>query len=389
MRVISIGLDGKVGDPARESHAVSWVREMARHVEGYVEIGPSQNGLDAGPIPLADNAEAWLLAGSPLAYPFRAARLAARLHARKSFDVITTEDPIRAGLAGMLLARRTGLPLNVENHSFHINEPVWLQEKLHHRVYNRIAIAVCRRADSIRNYSAGQTQALLDIGVSPSRIHVVPIAAPTITPVDEASARSRIDVGPDPFVLCAGRMVAYKNIPLLLAAFRNVSTPLRAKLLLIGDGPAKAEWQGQAASMGLGDRVIWRDTVPFDSMPAYYSTASVFAAPALHETGPRTVLEALLCHCPVILTPEMGVVRSGVCVHAESAYVVAPDDVQGWTHALAIMLGDRQTARRMAEAGRTRMGADISFNAIARRVVSVLQDTVREANPAAQGCDAG
>jgi hypothetical protein len=36
MRVISIGLDGQVGVPERPSHAVAWVREMARHVEAYV-----------------------------------------------------------------------------------------------------------------------------------------------------------------------------------------------------------------------------------------------------------------------------------------------------------------------------------------------------------------
>lgn len=377
MRVISIGLDPNVGDTTKISHAVAWVREMARHVVEYIEIGPSADGRSTGPIRLAENATSWLIDGSPLTYSWRAARLAERLHAEQPFDVITTEDPVRAGLAGLLCARRTGIPLNVENHSFHINEPIWLQEKFHYRIFNRVAIAVCRRADSIRNYSGGQTRALLDIGVDPSRIRTIPINAPDFSPVEEDVARRMIGVGPDPFVLCVGRMVAYKNIPLLLSAFKGVTSPRNAKLLLVGDGRAKVGWQRMATSMGLDDRVIWRDSVPFGAMPAYYSAASAFAAPALHETGPRTVFEALLCGCPVVLTPEMGVVRSGVCIDGESALVVRPGDVGGWTRALEALLADKSWGRQLAAAGRRRIGQEFSFASIAKQVVQLLEDTVR------------
>lgn len=377
MRVISIGLDSQVGAPDRKSHAVAWVREIARHVEGYVEIGPSPDGRDAGPIPLAENAAAWLVAGSPLRYPFRAARLAARLHAEHPFDVITTEDPIRAGLAGVLLARRTGLPLNVENHSFHINEPGWLKEKPHHRVYNRLVIAVCRRADSIRNYSQGQERALVEIGVEASRMFTVPIAAPEISPVDKSEARRRIGLGADPFVLFAGRMRAVKNVPLLLKAFQQLPGSTRAKLVLVGDGPSKPAWQKLASDLGVDDRVVWRDSVSFGAMADYYSAASVYVAASFTETGPRTVLEALLCECPVVLTPEMGVVRSGICVDGESALVVAPDDVDGWTRALESLLTDPRRGQAMAEAGRLRMGPQFSFSSIAMQMVDLFQDTVR------------
>lgn len=377
MRVISIGLDGQVGIPSRKSHAVGWVREMARHVEGYVEIGPSPDGRDVGPVALSDNASAWLVGGSPLLYPFRAARLAARLHTERPFDVITTEDPVRAGLAGVLLAKRTGLPLNVENHSFHINDPIWLRERPHHRVYNHIAIAVCRRADSIRNYSAGQALALTDIGVSTSCMRTVPIAAPEIVAVDPATARARAGLGSDPYVLCAGRMRAVKNIPLLLRAFGLLPASLGAKLVLIGDGPARREWQAFALATGLGDRVVWRDAVPFEAMADYYSAASAFAATSFHETGPRTVLEALMCGCPVVVTPEMGVVRSGICVDGESALIVAPDDVQGCARALEMLLTDAIRGREMAEAGRRRIGPEFSFSSIARQMVGLFEDTVR------------
>jgi phosphatidylinositol alpha 1,6-mannosyltransferase len=376
MRVISIGLDGRAAEPGLNCHVVSWVREIARHVDEYVAIAPSPDKQNRGPVALAPNASAWAVAGSPATFSFRAARLAARLHRERPFDVITTEDPVRCGFAGALLARRTGLPLNVENHSYHINESVWLREKLHHRLYNQVAIRICRRADSIRNYAPGQTRALLDIGVEPFRIHTVPINAPELLPMEENAARQCIGMGQEPFVLCAGRMVAYKNIPLLLQAFAGLPASLNTKLLMIGAGHCKSEWQAMAASLGLGERVVWHDAVPWDKMIAYYSAAAVFAAPAVHETGPRTVLEALLCGCPVVVTPGMAVSEMGICAHRETALVVGPDDVRGWTSALQELLMDREKGRRMAEAGRARIGPDISFSAIARRLVQVLQETV-------------
>lgn len=380
MRVLSIGLDSRVADPSIACHVGSWVHEISHRVDAYVVVAESADGRDAGPIPISANATVWLVGGSKLTFPFRAARLAAGLHARHPFDVITTEDPIRAGLAGLLLARKTGLPLNIENHSFHVNEKVWLQEATYHHVYNRVAIAVCRRADSIRNYSDGQVDALLGIGVQRTRMRTVPIAAPEISPVAEDVARKNIDMGVSPFVLCAGRMVAYKNVETLLEAFNGVDVP-EARLLVIGDGPARAGWQQSEAAKSLGGRLVWRDNVPFEAMASYYSAASVFAAPAVHETGPRTVLEALICGCPVIVTPEMGVVHSGTCVDDASALVVAADDVEGWTRAMTSLLNDTANAQRMATCGRSRIGPEMGMPAIAQKLVELLEDTIRWHGP--------
>lgn len=389
MRIISIGLDPKVGDPEQASHAVEWVREISRHVEHYVEIAPSLDGRNAGPFRLSGNAEAWLIGGSPLTYSFHAARFAAQLHRRQPFDVITTEDPIRAGMAGVLLARCTGLPLNVENHSFHVNEPIWLKEKLHHRAYNRIAIAVCRRANSIRNYSAGQATALLEVGVKPERMRTIPIAAPVIAPMEPDVARRMVGMGADPFILCAGRMTAIKNIPVLLHAFREISSSLQAKLLLLGDGAKRIEWKALADRMGIDERIVWRSSVPFCEMAAYYSAATALAIPSFKETGPRTALEALMCDCPVLLTPETGVVHHGICINDVSAFVIDPEDVAGWTRGLEAVLVDGERGKRLARAGRKRIGPELSFRSIALQVVELLRDTARgsmaEARAQAQG----
>jgi phosphatidylinositol alpha-1,6-mannosyltransferase len=147
-------------------------------------------------------------------------------------------------------------------------------------------------------------------------------------------------------------------------------------LLLIGSGSAKRAWQRLCIKLGLAERVIWRDAVPWTMMGAYYSAANVFAMPSYKETGPRTVLEAFQCGCPVIVTPETGVVRSGICVDGESAVVVAPDDVEGWTRALELLLADTQRARAMAATGKRRMGPAFSFSSTALQMVRMFDGMI-------------
>src|SRR5262249_51213676 len=57
--------------------------------------------------------------------------------------------------------------------------------------------------------------------------------------------------GPAPFVLFAGRHVAYKGVDVLLRALRGTS--IRA--VIAGDGPKRREWEALAAALGLGQQV--------------------------------------------------------------------------------------------------------------------------------------
>lgn len=376
MRVLSIGLDGRVGFPEQRGYASMWVREMARLVDEYVVIAESPDGAPHGPTPLAENASAYLLPGSPLTYPWRAAALARTLHAATPFDIVTTEDPIRAGLAGAIFAAKTGVALNVENHSFHINEPDWISEKPHHRLYNRIAIHVVRRAGSIRSYSPGQNDVLRAIGVPEDRLFVVPACVPEMVFPTRAEARAHLGLSDDePVIFSAGRMVPCKNLGVLLEAVALLRSHKAARLLLAGDGPSRSEWEARGVALGLGDAVRWLGQVPESEIPALHAAADVYATPSTRETGPRTVLEAYLAGRPVVVTADMGVTQMGVCEHNRSALVLDPHDARGWADALNELLSNPQRGERMAADGRARCAEEQSMPATARALMDVFRQT--------------
>jgi glycosyltransferase involved in cell wall biosynthesis len=380
MRVLCIGLDKRVAFPEAAGYAVGWTREVAQLVSEYVVLAEARNGEARGPIQIAPNAVAYLVPGSAAKYPFAAARFAQRLHAEKPFDICTTEDPIRAGLAGALFSKRAGVPLNVEYHSFHINEPIWLRSKLHHRIYNKIAIWVAKRADSIRTYSPDQHAALLKVGVEECRIKAITSPAPQMNSIPRDEARALLKLSPDEkIVLAVGRMVPYKNVGALLDAMAIVKKRGNTRLLVAGDGPCLEDLKAKAESLSLGESIKWLGQVAEAEMTALYCGADVYVTTAVHEPGPRTIMEALAVGCPVICTRRQGVVHFGHCVDHETGLVVSHDDPPGIAAAIEAMLDDPVTARAWADVGRRRMEEQYPVSAIAGSVVGFFQQTLDRA----------
>ena len=62
----------------------------------------------------------------PFLYPFVAYRKALSEYKRYKYDLISCEDPFRAGFAGFLFKIKTGIPLNVEYHIEAFFNKKWL-----------------------------------------------------------------------------------------------------------------------------------------------------------------------------------------------------------------------------------------------------------------------
>ena len=106
-----------------------------------------------------------------------------------------------------------------------------------------------------------------------------------------------------PIVLAAGRLVAYKNFPLLIRAFARVE-PKDATLMLMGEGPEKPAVEAEIARLGLGARVTLAGYVP---QPwALYDKARCFALASNFESFGLVVVEALAHGLPVVATNSDG-----------------------------------------------------------------------------------
>ncbi|WP_411964473.1 glycosyltransferase family 4 protein [Haloferax sp. YSMS24] len=102
-------------------------------------------------------------------------------------------------------------------------------------------------------------------------------------------------------VLFAGRLIADKNVSLLLDAFDRVATDSDATLGIIGEGPELDRLQTQAENLDHPDRVSFLGFLDdYEDVLGHMRAADVFASPSTREGFGITYAEAMAADCTVI-----------------------------------------------------------------------------------------
>lgn len=100
-------------------------------------------------------------------------------------------------------------------------------------------------------------------------------------------------------ILFVGRLVENKN-PLFLCNLAKNFFPEDWKLTLVGDGPQREK----VAEFTKSKNIILINKLDHKKMPEIYNSADLLILPSKSEGLSLTILEALACQLPVIITPE-------------------------------------------------------------------------------------
>jgi glycosyltransferase involved in cell wall biosynthesis len=103
-----------------------------------------------------------------------------------------------------------------------------------------------------------------------------------------------------PVVLSVGRLAEQKRFTDLLSAFTEVRKVCDAQLVLLGEGPKRAELERRAAELGISESVKMPGFV--DNPFHYMANADVFVSSSKYEGFGNVIVEALACGCPVVAT---------------------------------------------------------------------------------------
>ncbi|MGB7650395.1 MAG: glycosyltransferase family 1 protein [Gallionella sp.] len=91
-----------------------------------------------------------------------------------------------------------------------------------------------------------------------------------------------------PVVMLVSRLAAEKNLPVVFEAFANMQpVDTRAKLVIVGDGPARAELQA------LHPDVIFAGMQTGEALAQHYASGDIFLYPSLTETYGNVTVEAM------------------------------------------------------------------------------------------------
>lgn len=102
-------------------------------------------------------------------------------------------------------------------------------------------------------------------------------------------------------IIHVGRIAKEKNVSVLIEAGRLLcKRGFNFKLVIIGDGPARAELQSMVRKLGLQRHIEFAGHVPEEQLCKYYASADLFVTASTVETQGIVLLEAMASGCPVI-----------------------------------------------------------------------------------------
>ncbi len=217
-----------------------------------------------------------------------------------------------------------------------------------------------------------QQQWMLDQGVDPERVHLIPCGVPT----DEFTPPSDRPEDPLRFV-AVSRLVAWKGVDLTIRAFARAASGLpRALLVIIGDGPDCGELETLAAGLGLADRVIFRGAQLPAIVRQELERSHVFVQHSLDLNGwyegfGVSLAEAAAMGLPVVASRCGGIMDQ--VVDGQTGFIVDQHDVDGMAKAMQRLGRDSQLRHRFGQDGRRRMVREFDATSQVRKLEGVLR----------------
>lgn len=277
-------------------------------------------------------------------------------------------------LAGIWAKRRYGLPLILE-----VNSPMAVERRQYGglswpRLADWAELYVWKNADIVLPVTQVLADYMIAKGVRPERIHVIPNAInlehyqnlPTVASAKASlGLTGRTVVGFTGFVREWDRL---DRIVIWMASRANFNL----HLLVIGDGPARAEIEQCAINLGIADRLTFTGVVKREQVPVLSMAFDIALQTALVPYASPLCLFEYLALGKAIVAPDQPnhheVLTAGI-----DALLYDPQDSAGIENALDALCEDADHRKSIAVAARgVIVRKQLTWNQHAKKVVGLF-----------------
>jgi glycosyltransferase involved in cell wall biosynthesis len=276
----------------------------------------------------------------------------------RRIDIVHAHE-YKTDLLAYLLARAEGITPLATVHGW--SGDSWREQ----RIYYPIDLKLLFRFPRVVAVSKAVRTRLLDAGVRSNRIDVILNGIDEGVfrrdPVRSAAARARFGLGSGDFAIGGvGRLETLKRFDLLIDAVAALRTRYpRIRLLLAGEGSARADLEARSAACGLSGTCTFvgqcADVVEF------HHALDLFVQSSATEASPNVILEAMALETPIVATDVGGTTElmrpgtDGIAVAELSSDAIAA--------AIEEVLRDVPAARTRSVEARQRVERELSFAA--------------------------
>ena len=146
-----------------------------------------------------------------------------------------------------------------------------------------------------------------NINIIPTGIEVERFFKENIKKNDSIELKKTLKIDKKDFVLLfVGRLAEEKNVEFLIKCHKRITQKHKnIKLLIVGDGPGKEEYEEYTKKLGLNNNIIFTGKTAWGEIPYYYHIANVFVTASKTETQGLTIIEAMASNVvPVCMRDE-------------------------------------------------------------------------------------
>ena len=169
-----------------------------------------------------------------------------------------------------------------------------------------------------------------------------------------------------PTVLFVGRLQQRKRLDLLLRACAALPESIQPRLLVVGEGPARAAFEAQAASLYPAAEFLGEKHGA--ELDPIYAAADLFALPG---TGGLAVQQAMAYALPVLVAQGDG--TQDDLVRPANGWQVPPDDLPAMSHALQAALSDVPRLRQMGLESYRIVREEVNLEAMVRSFTEAIR----------------
>ncbi len=176
-----------------------------------------------------------------------------------------------------------------------------------------------------------------------------------------------------PVLVAVCRLVPQKAVDIAIEALVRIREKhSAAHLVVLGEGPMRAELIDLAAARGVADAVSLPGRV--GDVAWWLRRAAVVVHPARWEGFGLALLEAMLCERAVVASNVSSIPE--IVVDGETGLLVPPDDSARLAEAVVSLLDDPVRTRALGEAGFRRAREEFSVARMAERTAAVYEESL-------------
>ena len=161
---------------------------------------------------------------------------------------------------------------------------------------------------------------------------------------------------------------------MLISTFKEVLAAYsKAKLLIVGDGPLKAELTNYVQHLGIKEKILFLGER--DDIPQLLSIFDIFALSSLSEGISLVLLEAMAAGLPIVATDVGG--NGELIEEGENGFLVPSQDIGAMSNGLKKILDNDGLRQKISEANRKKAILEFGIERMCREYEALYESQLR------------